>query len=367
MGGGPLVTAPAKPDMAGVVVTDHRGPGVAPGGAVPGPPPWHGRGVAPAEMRYRQLGASGLAVSVVGVGCNNFGWRIDADVTREVVNAALDAGVNLFDTAAMYGQPPGASEELLGRALGSRRDEAVVATKFGARFPGLDGVARDVGASRRHIRMAVEQSLLRLGTDWIDLYQLHMPDPATPIDETLSALDDLVREGKVRYVGCSNFAAWQVADADWTARRHGWTRFISAQNHYSLLERDAETELVPACLHFGLGLLPYFPLASGLLTGKYGRDTPAPEGTRMAGERWAGRLADAPWDLIEALEAFAGKRGIGLLDVAIGGLAARPAVTSVIAGATSADQVRANVAAGAWEPSAEDSAELDEILSGGQA
>lgn len=313
-------------------------------------------------MRYRQVGSSGLTVSVVGVGCNNFGWRIDADAVGEVVNAALEAGVNLFDTAAMYGQPPGASEELLGRALGSRRDEAVIATKFGARFPGLPDLERDTGGSRRHIRMSVERSLRRLGTDWIDLYQLHTPDPATPIEETLSALDDLVREGKIRYAGCSNFAAWQVADADWTARRHGWSRFVSAQNQYSLLERDAEAELVPACLHLGVGLLPYFPLASGLLTGKYRRDTPAPEGTRMAGERWAGRLAEAPWDLIEALETFAEKRGIGLLDVAIGGLATRPAVASVIAGATTAEQVRANVAAGAWVPTAEDMAELDDIL-----
>lgn len=320
------------------------------------------------DMRYRQLGSSGLTVSVVGVGCNNFGWRIGADRVGEVVDAALEAGVNLFDTAAMYGQPAGASEELLGRALGSRRDEAVVATKFGARgFSGLTTEERDPGGSRRHIRQAVEQSLRRLGTDWIDLYQLHVPDPRTPVEETLSTLDDLVREGKVRYAGCSNFAAWQVADADWTARRHGWASFVSAQNHYSLLERDAERELVPACLHFGLGVLPYFPLASGLLTGKYRRDTPPPEGARMSDGRWSRRLAEAPWDLIEALEEFAEKRGIGLLDVAIGGLAARPAVASVIAGATSAEQVRANVAAGAWVPGADDVADLDEILSGGSA
>lgn len=318
--------------------------------------------MATADMRYRQVGTSGLTVSVVGVGCNNFGWRIDAAAVAEVVGAALDAGVNLFDTAAMYGQPPGASEELLGRALGSRREEAVIATKFGARFPGLADVERGTGGSRRHIRLAVERSLRRLATEWIDLYQLHMPDPTTPVEETLSALDDLVREGKVRYAGCSNFAAWQVADADWTARHHGWSRFISAQNQYSLLEREAEAELVPACLHLGVGLLPYFPLASGLLTGKYRRDTPAPEGTRMAGQRWAGRLAEAPWDLIEALEGFGEKRGMGLLDVAIGGLAARPAVTSVIAGATTAAQVRANVAAGSWVPSPEDAAELDELL-----
>jgi aryl-alcohol dehydrogenase-like predicted oxidoreductase len=317
------------------------------------------------DMRYRQLGSSGLTVSVVGIGCNNFGWRIGADRVDEVVHAALDAGVTLFDTAAMYGQPAGASEELLGRALGSRRDDAVVATKFGANFPSMTAGERDPGGSRRHIRAAVEQSLQRLGTDRIDLYQLHTPDPKTPIAETLSTLDDLVREGKVRYTGCSNFAGWQVADADWTARRHGWAPFISAQNHYSLLERDAEKEVVPACVHFGLGVLPYFPLASGLLTGKYRRDTPPPQGARMADERWARRLAEAPWDLIEALESFAQKRGIGLLDVAIGGLAARPAVASVIAGATSAEQVRANAAAGAWVPGADDAADLEEILTGG--
>ncbi len=318
------------------------------------------------DMAYRQVGSSGLKVSVVGVGCNNFGWRIGADRVDEVVHAALDAGVTLFDTAAMYGEPAGASEELLGRALGSRRDEAVVATKFGAQgFSSLTTEERDPGGSRRHIRQALEQSLRRLGTDWIDLYQLHVPDPSTPIAETLSTLDDLVREGKIRYVGCSNLAGWQVADADWTARRHGWAPFISAQNHYNLLERDVEKEVVPACVHFGLGVLPYFPLASGLLTGKYDRDTPPPEGTRMADERWARRLAGAPWDLIEALEAFAEKRGIGLLDVAVGGLAARPAVASVIAGATSAEQVRANVAAGAWVPDADDVADLEEILSGG--
>jgi aryl-alcohol dehydrogenase-like predicted oxidoreductase len=318
------------------------------------------------DMTYRQLGSSGLTVSVVGIGCNNFGWRIGADRVDEVVHEALDAGVTLFDTAAMYGQPNGASEELLGRALGSRRDEAVVATKFGAQgFSSLTTEERGPGGSRRHIRQALEQSLRRLGTDWIDLYQLHVPDPATPIEETLSTLDDLVREGKVRYVGCSNFAGWQVADADWTARGHGWAPFISAQNHYSLLERDVERELVPACLHFGLGVLPYFPLASGLLTGKYRRDTAPPEGARMADGRWARRLAEAPWDLIEALEAFAEKRGISLLDVAIGGLASRPAVASVIAGATSAEQVRANVAAGAWVPDAGDAAELEEILTGG--
>ena len=314
------------------------------------------------DMRYRQLGTSGLTVSVVGVGCNNFGWRIDSAAVDGVVHAALDAGVTLFDTAAVYGRPSGASEELLGRALGTRRDEAVVATKFGARFPGFEIDERNPGGSRRHIRRAVEESLRRLGTEWIDLYQLHVPDPDTPIEETLSTLDDLVREGKIRYAGCSNFAAWQVADADWTARRHGWSRFVSAQNHYSLLEREAEAELVPACLYFGLGLLPYFPLASGLLTGKYRRGAPAPEGTRMAGDRWAPRLAEAPWDVIETLEAFAARRGLGLLDVAIGGLAARPVVASVIAGATSADQVRANVAAGAWVPTPEDTAELDGIL-----
>jgi aryl-alcohol dehydrogenase-like predicted oxidoreductase len=314
------------------------------------------------EMSYRRLGTSGLVVSVVGIGCNNFGRKLDADGTKEVVDAALDAGITLFDTADIYGTPHGASEECLGAALKGRRDEVIVATKFGMNMEGLNG--NDFGArgSRRYIVRAAEASLRRLETDYIDLYQMHEPDPATPIDETLAALDDLVRAGKVRYLGNSNFAGWQIADADWTARAVGRTPFISAQNRYSLLQRGAEDEVVPACEQFGLGLLPFFPLDSGLLSGKYHRgETPA-AGTRLAQDRYQRVLADADWDTIEALTAFGAERGHSLLDVAIAGLAARPAVTSVIAGATTAEQVHANAAAGAWQLSAEDLAALDAVL-----
>ena len=310
-------------------------------------------------MTYRQLGDSGLTVSTVGIGCNNFGRRLDQDGTNAVVRQALDSGITLFDTADIYGQ--GGSEEMLGLALGSERENVVVATKFGMDMQGANGPDWGVRGSRRYVRKAVESSLRRLGTDWIDLYQLHRPDPQTPIDETLAALDELVREGKVRYLGSSNFTGWQVVDADWTARAAGTSRFVSAQNEYSLLERDVEDELVPACEHVGVGLLPFFPLASGLLTGKYRRGEPAPEGTRLAG--MADRLDGADWDTIEALEAYAAQRGLRPIDVAIGGLAAQPAVASVIAGATRPEQVVDNVRAGLWEPTAEDLAELDAVTS----
>jgi aryl-alcohol dehydrogenase-like predicted oxidoreductase len=313
------------------------------------------------DMRYRRLGGSGLAVSVVGIGCNNFGRKLDSAGTRAVVEAALERGVNFFDTADVYGAEPGASEEALGAALLGRRDDVVIATKFGNDMRGTNGPDLDARGSRRYIMRAVEASLRRLRTDYIDLYQMHVPDPATPIEETLSTLDDLVRAGKLRYLGSSNFSAWQVADADWIARTEHLTRFVSAQNEYSLLQRGAEAELVPACQRFGLGLLPYFPLASGLLTGKYRRGEPAPEGTRMAGERYRERYTRADWDKVEALQAYTEKRGIALLDVAIGGLAAKPAVTSVIAGATSPAQVVANVAASRWVPTSDDLAELDAI------
>ncbi|WP_436524699.1 aldo/keto reductase [Actinoplanes sp. HUAS TT8] len=315
------------------------------------------------EMSYRRLGESGLVVSVVGIGCNNFGRKLDADGTREVVDAAIDAGITLFDTADIYGTPHGSSEELLGAALKGRRDEVVLATKFGMNMEGLNG--RDFGArgSRRYVIRAVEASLRRLETDYIDLYQLHEPDPTTPIEETLTALDDLVRSGKVRYLGNSNFSGWQIADADWTARAASLTPFISAQNRYSLLHRDVEIEVVPACEHFGLGLLPFFPLDSGLLSGKYRRDQKPGAGTRLSQDRYAPWLEHADWDTIEALTQFGAERGHSLLDVAIAGLAARPAVTSVIAGATTADQVRANAAAATWELTPADLAALDTILS----
>ncbi len=308
------------------------------------------------DMTYTQLGNSGLTVSSIGLGCNNFGGRMADEDVPAVVDAAIDAGITLFDTADVYGNA-GGSESLLGQALGSRRDEVIVATKFGSDMRGANGPDWGVRGSRRYIRMAVESSLRRLGSDWIDLYQMHTPDPLTPIEETLAALSELVAEGKVRYVGSSNFAGWQVVDADWVAQSNGFEPFVSAQNHYSWLNRDVEKELVPALEHTGQGMLPYFPLASGLLTGKYTRGQSAPEGTRLAGN--ADRLAGADFDKIEAIEAFAAERGLTMLQVAIGGLAAMPTVGSVIAGATKVDQVHQNVESGLWSPSGDD---LDTLL-----
>ncbi len=309
-------------------------------------------------MTYRRLGDSGLVVSAVGLGGNNFGLHLDLDATRAVVDAALDLGVNLIDTSDSYGT----SEEVLGEVLDGRRADVVIATKFGSDLHGANGPDWGARGSRRYIRTAIEASLLRLRTDHIDLYQLHWPDPHTPIAETLAALTELVAEGKVRYIGSSNLAAWQVTDAEWTARTAGTERFVSAQNHYNLLERGAEAELVPACRRHGIGVLPYFPLASGLLTGKYRRGEAPPDGSRLA--RWGqtDRLTDERFDVVEGLEKYASERGITILDVAIGGLAAQPGVASVIAGATSVEQVRANVAAGTWHPSADDLAALDGIV-----
>ena len=309
-------------------------------------------------MEYRRLGTSGLVVSVVGLGTNNFGFKLDDDSCRDVLDAALDEGITLIDTSDSYG----ASEARLGALLKGRRDDVVLATKFGSDVTrrGLDN-GKDWGArgSRRYVRRAVEASLTRLQTDWIDLYQLHRPDPLTPIEETLSVLDDLVHEGKVRYVGHSNFSGFQTAHAEWVARTRGLERFISAQNEYSLLKTKAETELVPALQEYGIGLLPYFPLASGLLTGKYRRGEELPEGSRL--KLWGMTVSDRDFDKVERLTAFAEQRGRSLLDVAIGGLAARPTVASVIAGATSAEQVRANVTAGEWVPTADDAAALAEL------
>ena len=296
----------------------------------------------------------------MGLGCNNFGARMPDDKVPEVVGAAIDAGVTLFDTADVYGNR-GRSEVLLGKALGARRADVVVATKFGMDMGGENGPDWGVRGSRRYVRRAVEASLRRLGTDWIDLYQMHRPDPQTPIAETLDVLDDLVAEGKVRYIGSSNFAGWQVIDADWTARSTGRTAFVSAQNQYSWLKRGIEDELVPALERTGQGLLPFFPLASGLLTGKYRRDQPAPEGSKLA--KMPDRLAGADFDTIEALGRFADERGLSMLQVAIGGLAGASPVSSVIAGATSGDQVRANVAAGDWDPTSDDLEVLREMTS----
>jgi aryl-alcohol dehydrogenase-like predicted oxidoreductase len=316
-------------------------------------------------MTYRPLGDSGLMVSAVGIGCNAFGRRVDLDGVREILTAARDTGVTLLDTADIYGAPPGASEELLGEALAGQRDEFVLATKYGMDMQGANGNDFGARASRRYVRRAVEASLRRLQTDHIDLYQLHQPDGVTPIEETLSALTDLVREGKVRYVGCSNFDGWQVADAAWTARTAGLEGFVSVQNRYSLLDRTVEAEVTPACEAFGLGILPFFPLEYGLLTGKYRRGAGAPEGSRAALDpsraQW---LEAADWDRIEAVERYAEARGLAVLDVAIAGLAAQPAVASVISGATSGDQVRTNAAALRWVPTPEDLVELDEITAG---
>lgn len=298
-------------------------------------------------------------VSVVGLGCNAFGSRVDANGTQRVVDAAIDAGITFFDTSDTYGL--GASEELLGKTLGSRRDNVVLATKFGMDMHGENGPDWGARASRRYARKAVEASLRRLGTDHIDLYQLHQPDLVTPIEESLEAMNELVAEGKVRYIGCSNFAGWQVVDADWTARTSGLQPFVSSQNEYSLYNRTAEADLVPACEQVGVSVLPYFPLAYGLLTGKYSRGQAAPEGSRLAADNQARRLANADFDRIEALEAFAKERGVGILDVAIGGLATQPAVASVISGATKPEQVESNVRAGLWEPTAQDLAALGDL------
>jgi aryl-alcohol dehydrogenase-like predicted oxidoreductase len=312
-------------------------------------------------MTYRPLGRSGLVVSTVGLGTNAFGSRIDAQQTQMVVDAALDAGVTLFDTSDTYGL--GASEELLGRSLGRRRDDVVLATKFGMDMQGANGPDWGARASRRYVRKAVEASLRRLGTDHIDLYQLHQPDLVTPVEETLEALTELVTEGKVRYLGCSNFAAWEVLDAHWTAAAAHLQPFQSAQNEYSLYNRAAEEELVPALRRTGMSLIAYFPLAYGLLTGKYRRGQQPPEGSRLSADSQAGRLANADWDRIEALHRFADQRGLGILDVAVGGLAAQPTVASVIAGATRPEQVVANVRAGLWEPTAGDLSALAAINS----
>lgn len=308
-------------------------------------------------MRTRTVGSSDLSVSVVGIGCNAFGTRIDAARVGAVVDAAFEHGITFFDTADSYGL--GASEELLGAALRGRRGEVVIATKFGMNMEGRNGDDRGRRGAPAYVRRACEASLRRLGVEVIDLYQLHTPDPHTPIVETLGALTELVDEGKVLAIGCSNLQAWQLVDADWTARVGGLTPFVSAQNEYSLYNRTAEVELVPACLELGVGILPYFPLAYGLLTGKYRRGIPPAAGTRLAAQ--SARYASADFDRIEALERFADAHGVSLLRLAIGGLAAQPAVTSVIAGVTSPEQVAENAEAGAWEPDDATVAELAEI------
>lgn len=295
-----------------------------------------------------------LRLPSVGIGCNAFGARIDADRVHTIVDAAIEHEVAFFDTADTYAL--GRSEELLGQALRGRRDEVVIATKFGMDMQGVNGDDGGRRGSAAYVRIAVEASLRRLGVDHIDLYQLHTPDPHTPIAETLGALDELVQAGTVRAIGCSNMQAWQVIDADWTARQAGQTAFVSAQNEYSLYNRAAEVELTPACLDRGIGILPYFPLAYGLLTGKYRRGEVAPAGSRL--EERADRLEGADWDRIGRLQDFAARHDLSILQLALGGLAAQPGVASVIAGVTSVAQVASNAAAGAWEPSTAQLAEL---------
>ncbi|MDP7381678.1 MAG: aldo/keto reductase [Alphaproteobacteria bacterium] len=310
-------------------------------------------------MDYRRLGHSGLWVSAVGIGCNNFGAKCDEAATRAVVHACLDAGITLFDTADMYGNR-GGSETLLGRILGHHRKDIVLASKFG--LPMGEGPYFN-GAGRHYIMRAVEDSLRRLRTDHLDLYQVHRPDPATPIEETLRALDDLVRDGKVRYVGCSNFAGWQLAEAEWAARAGGTVRFISAQNEYSLVDRRIEGDLVPAANAYGVGILPYFPLANGLLTGKYQRNHAMPDGARMTERptRAEEVLTDRNWTIAEKVADYAAARGHSPLEAAIGWLASQDHVPSVIAGATTAEQVAQNAAAADWRMTAEEIADINAL------
>jgi aryl-alcohol dehydrogenase-like predicted oxidoreductase len=310
-------------------------------------------------MQIRNLGHSGLRVSAIGLGCNNFGGRIDEAAAKAVIHKALDLGITLFDTADVYGER-GGSEETMGRILGDDRKRIVLASKFAAP---MDESGERQGGSRRYIMTAVEDSLRRLKTDWIDLYQMHRTDPRTPIEETLRALDDLIRQGKVRYIGCSNFPAWEMTEAAWTARTNGLNGFVSCQDEFSLIHRAPETELLPAARKLGFGMLPYFPLASGLLTGKYRRNTPLPAGTRFARvERLANRyLTERNWEIAERLGDFAEARGRTLLELAFSWLLAQAPVASVIAGATRAEQLEQNVKAGDWGLTAEELVEIDRI------
>jgi len=300
-----------------------------------------------------------LKLPRIGIGCNAFGTRIDADRVVEIVDAAIEQGAAFLDTADVYGF--GASEELIGAALRGRRDDVIVATKFGMDVQGINGPDNGRRGRAAYVRSSVEASLRRLGTDHVDLYQLHTPDRETPLEETLGALNELVDAGKVRAIGCSNMRAWEIVDADWQARTAGTARFVTAQNEYSLYNRSAEDELLPACVAHDIGVLPYFPLAYGLLTGKYRRGVPAPEASRLAGKGQAQRLESANWDRIEALQKFADDRDLSMLQVALGGVAAQPAVASVIAGVTTPDQVVANVEAGAWTPTEDERAELNAL------
>ena len=318
-----------------------------------------------AQIDYRRLGNSGLIVSTIGLGCNNFGRTGTAsqgqDGTTAVIDAALEAGVTLFDTADTYGAERGLSETLMGHALKGKRDQIVLASKFGMDMGGLNGPDWDARGSRRYIRLAIEASLRRLQTDWIDLYQLHSPDSRTPIEETLATLDDLITEGKIRYIGHSNLAGWQIAEAEFTAELHGHPKFISSQNEYSLLVRNAEKEVLPAVNQYGLGFLPFFPLYNGLFTGKFSREG-GPADSRIMMIR-PHLLENAPWDTIERYQAFCDERGVTMLAATFAWLLAQPGLTSVIAGATKPEQIAANAdAATAWQPSAEDVASISELF-----
>ncbi len=310
-------------------------------------------------MEIRNLGQSGLRVSAIGLGCNNFGGRSGPAETKDVIHKALDLGITLFDTADTYGNR-GGSETLIGQILGEDRKRIVLATKFANP---MDDSGVKVGASRHYIMNAVEDSLRRLRTDWFDLYQVHSPDPLTPIEETLRALDDLIRQGKVRYIGCSNFPAWQVVEAQWTARVNGLNAFVSCQDEYSLINRAPEAQLLPAMRQYGLGLLPYAPLASGLLTGKYRRNAPMPAGARLSGdERLASRfLTDRNWSIAERLGDFAAARGRTMLELAFSWLLAQRPVASVIAGAARPEQLEQNVKAGGWRLSADELTEIEQL------
>lgn len=336
-------------------------------------------------MEYRSLGRSGLMVSTIGLGCDNFGHKCDAAQSAAMVHCGLDLGITLFDTADIYG-PGGVSEEYLGKALQGHREDAIIATKFVGPTGSFTGLLH-MGTSRRHIMYAIEGSLRRLGTDYVDLYQVHFPYPGVPIDETLRALDDLVRQGKVRYVGCSNFAAWQVVDANWVGRTQHLTRFVSAQNAYNLLDRQIEKELVPACIEHGVGILPYFPLASGFLTGKYRPGEAKPDGARLANEhpttehltgvpdaivrqvnaellRWVtpqSIFTEQNYELMSKLAVFAQGRGHTILELAIAWLLGQPAVSSVLVGASRPEQIRENARAGDWRLTTEELAEVSEL------
>jgi len=310
-----------------------------------------------AQIDYRRLGNSGLIVSTIGLGCNNFGRSGTASQGQEgttaVIDAAIGAGVTLFDTADIYGSERGLSETLMGHALKGKRDQIVLASKFGMDMSGLNGPDWNARGSRRYIRLAVEASLRRLQTDWIDLYQLHHPDPNTPIGETLSTLDDLISEGKIRYIGHSNLAGWQIAEAEFTAELRGHPKFISSQNEYSLLVRDVEKEVLPAVQAYGLGFLPFFPLYNGLFTGKFAREG-GPADSRIMMTR-KHLVENAPWDIIERYQAFCDERGVTMLAATFAWLLAQPGLTSVIAGATKPEQIIQNATeATAWHPSAED-------------